>query len=69
MPDLKLIKFKTKELLTYHCVCRGNLVSIEATYASYPKEAPCQIQIQHQLEQISYKADVAISTDVTNRLR
>ena len=35
-----------KELLTYHCGCHGNLVTIATRYvadASYPKQAPCQI--------------------------
>ena len=40
------IWLKTKELLTYHCGCHGNLVTIAARYVSgayYSKEAPCQM--------------------------
>ena len=43
------ILLKTKELLTYRCGCRGNLVTITTRYvadAYHPKEAPYQIWTQ-----------------------
>ena len=46
MPNVKSIQIKTKELLTYHFHCHGNLVTIAARYvadAYYSKETPCQI--------------------------
>ena len=46
MPNIKSVPLKKKKLLTYHCGCHGNLVTIAAEYvddACYPKEAPCQM--------------------------
>ena len=45
MLNMKSIRLKTKELLTYHCGCDGNLVIIAMSYvADYcPKEAPYQV--------------------------
>ena len=46
MPNIKSMQLKTKELLTYFCGYRGNLVAIATKYvadAYCPKEAPCQI--------------------------
>ena len=46
MTNIKSIQLETKELLTYHCGCHGNLVIIVLRHmadAYYPKEAPCQI--------------------------
>ena len=40
------IRLLTKELLTYHCGCHGNLVTLAMQYALgayHSKEAPCQI--------------------------
>ena len=40
------IALKTNELLTYHCGCHGNLVTIATRYmadACCLEEAPCQI--------------------------
>ena len=52
------IQHKTKELLTYHCGCHGNLVTIAMRYvidASPPIEATYQIWSQYNLRQRSYK--------------
>ena len=46
MQNIKSIQLMTKELLTYHSGCHGNLVTIATRYeadAYYPKEAPHQI--------------------------
>ena len=32
IPNMDLIRHKTKELLTYHCGCHGNLVTIATRY-------------------------------------
>ena len=34
MPDVKSIQLKTKELLTYHCHCQGNLVTMATRYVA-----------------------------------
>ena len=34
MPNMDSINLKTKELLTYHCGCRGSLVTIAARYVA-----------------------------------
>ena len=67
MPNIKSVSLKRKELLTYHCGCHGNLVTIAVRYvadAYCPKEAPHRIRSQHDQELESYKLDVAISADV-----
>ena len=49
------IQLKTKELLTYHCGCHGNLVTIATRYvadAYRPIELPWT---QYDLRQRSYK--------------
>ena len=46
MPNVKSVQLKAKELLTYHCHCHGNLVTIAKTYVAdgyYPKKASYQI--------------------------
>ena len=46
MPKMGSIGLKTNELLTYHCGCHDNLVTIARRYvtdAYCPKEASCQI--------------------------
>ena len=46
MRNVDSIALKTKELLTHHCSCHGNLVTKAMRYVvdGYcPKEAPCQI--------------------------
>ena len=46
MLNVDSIWLKAKELLTYHCGCHGNLVTIATRYvpgAYYSKETPCQI--------------------------
>ena len=58
MPNIKSIQLKTKELLTYFCGYRCNLVTIATKYvadAYCPKEAPCQIRSQYDLGQRSCK--------------
>ena len=52
------IKLKTKELLTYHCGCHGNLVAIVTRYVADAyrlTEPPYQIWTQYDLRQRSYK--------------
>ena len=34
MPNVKSVRLKTKDLLTYHCYCHGNLVTIAAKYVA-----------------------------------
>ena len=51
------ILLKTNELLSFHCGCYGNMVTIAAVYvadAFYPKEALCQIWTWYHLRQRSY---------------
>ena len=46
MLKISSIGLKTNELLTYHCGCHGNSVTIATRYvanAYCPKEAVCQI--------------------------
>ena len=46
MLNVDSLWLKTKELLTHHCGCHGNLVTIATMYvadAYHPEEAPCQI--------------------------
>ena len=46
MPNVKSIQLKTKELLTYHCHCHDNLVTIAMRYvagAYHTKKASYQI--------------------------
>ena len=46
MPNVKSIRFKTKELLKHHCGCHGNLVTIATRYVSdayHPMKASYQI--------------------------
>ena len=48
------IRLKTKELLTHHCCCYGNLVTIATKYvadAYCPKEPPYQIWTQYDPKQ------------------
>ena len=52
------IQLKKKELLTYHCGCHGNLVTIATRYVDdvyCPIEPPYQIWTQYGLRQRSYK--------------
>ena len=59
MPNMDLIRLKTKELLTYYCGYHVNLVTIATRYvadAYCPKEPPYQIWTQYDLRQMSYKA-------------
>ena len=49
------IQLKTKELLTHHCSCHGNLVIIATKYvadAYCPKELPYQIWTQYDPKQL-----------------
>ena len=51
------IQHKTKELLTYHCGCHGNLVTIETRYvadANCPITPSYQIWTQYDSRQRSY---------------
>ena len=51
-------RVKTEELLTYHCSCHGNLVTIATWYvvdAYRPIEPPYEIWTQYALRQRSYK--------------
>ena len=55
------IWLKTKELLTYHYGCHGNLGTIATRYvadAYCPKEPPYQIWTQYNLRQWSNKCRV-----------
>ena len=55
------LQIKTKELLTHHCSCHGNLVIIATKYvadAYCPKEPPYQIRTQSNVRQRSYKCRV-----------
>ena len=55
------IRLKTKELLTYHCGCLGNLVTMAARYVASAyclKESPYQIWTQYNLRQWSNKCRV-----------
>ena len=64
MANVISIGRKTKEFLTYHCGCHGNLVTIATRYvadAYCPKEAQCQILNQYGLRQRSYKVRKLIS--------
>ena len=57
-------ELKTKKILTYHCGCHGNLVTIATKYVADAyclKEAPCQILNQYGLRQRSYKVRKLIS--------
>ena len=50
IPKMDLIWLKTKELLTYHCGCHGNLVNIAMRYvpdAYHPKEPPYNVWTQY----------------------
>ena len=61
MPNMDTIQLKTKELLTYHCGCLGNLVTMANRYvadAYCPKEPPYQIWTQYNLRQWSNKCKV-----------
>ena len=52
------IQFKSKELLTYHCGCHGNLVTTETRYVADAYrliEPPYQILTQYDLRQRCYK--------------
>ena len=52
------IQIKTKELLTYHCSCHGNLVTIatiNVADAYHLIEPSYQIWTQYDLRQRSYK--------------
>ena len=49
MPNMHSLQIKTKELLTHHCSCHGNLVTIATKYvadAYCPKEPLFQISMQ-----------------------
>ena len=51
------IQLKIKELLTYHCGCHGNLVTIAMRYvadAYRPKEPLYQTWTQYDIRQRSY---------------
>ena len=48
MPKIKSIPLKKKELLTYHCGCDGNLVTMATRYVPdryCPKEAVIYKQV------------------------
>ena len=48
------IRLKTKELLTHHCSCQGNLVTIATKYVAdvcCPKDPPYQIWTQYAPKQ------------------
>ena len=52
------IQLKTKEFLTYHCGCHGNLVTIATRYvtdANRPIKPSYQIWTQYDSRQRSYK--------------
>ena len=54
IPNVNSIKYEVKELLTYHCGCHGNLVTIAMRYvadAYHPKEPPYQIWAQYDIRQ------------------
>ena len=58
IPNVDSIWLEAKELLTYHCGCHGNLVTIATRYAADAyllKEPPYQIWTQYDLRQMSYK--------------
>ena len=58
IPNMDSIQLKTKELLTYHCGCHGNLVTIVTRYVADAYrliEPPYQIWTQYDLRQRSYK--------------
>ena len=53
----ELNTLETKTLLTYHCGCQGNLVTIAMRYAAdayHPKEPPYQIWTRYDIRQRSY---------------
>ena len=53
-PNMDLIQLKTKELLTHHCSCHGNLVTMATKYVAdtyCPKEPPYQIWTQYDPKQ------------------
>ena len=57
IPNMTSVGLKTKELVTQHCGCHGNLVTIATRHvadAFYPKQAQCQIQPQYDSRQRSY---------------
>ena len=54
IPNMDSVQLKTKELLTHHCSCHGNLVAIAARYlvdAYCPKKPPYQIWTQYDFRQ------------------
>ena len=68
------IQLTTKELLTYHCGCHGNLVTIATRYvadAYRPIEPALEIWTQYDLKQMSYKVKCILFklTLKTHRLR
>ena len=64
MPIIKSIQSKTKELLTYHCGCHSNQVTIATRYVAdvyYSKEALCQMYSQYDFRPRIYKVTKLMS--------
>ena len=60
------IQLQTKELLTYHCGCHGNLVTVATRYvavANRPIEPPYQIWTQYDSRQRSESKMYLTQTD------
>ena len=58
IPNMDSMQLETKELLTYHCGCQGNLVTIATRYvadANCPIKPSYQIWTQYDSRQRCYK--------------